>query len=329
MLLLLLSCSPKVQTIALPAVASCRSQVLTQTLPGLWVQDVEVLEGQIPVRVRHGEIDLRLQASERNRDSVLLEYSAGPFHVRRRARIQVPRTPLPVLLPPEPPSWRLRFEGAQLGREALAKSNILGTEKEVELLLEVCPEHIPCRTLVPKGVLWGSAPALAEPGFRIRDEDLLFKQRLTPKASARIQPGPNTLVLGDSTASVNVQTTPHPTLDPEPLALEKPVKGLLSRQSSYPHAYLLHLDQSQSVTLAISGSQGGLDLGLHHCDGTPLQSVRNSERNSAVMQVRLDAGDWLIRAGLPEVGVVQNHYELLATTDSQELEDFVRGQGSN
>ena len=83
------------------------------------------------------------------------------------------------------------------------------------------------------------------------------------------------------------------------------------------------------MTLAISGSQGGLDLGLHHCDGTPLQSVRNSERNSAVMQVRLDAGDWLIRAGLPEVGVVQNHYELLATTDSQELEDFVRGQGSN
>ena len=329
MLLLLLSCSPKVQTIALSPVASCRSQVLPQTLPGLWVQDVEVLEGEIPVRVLHKQIELRLQPTERKQDSVLVEYSAGPFHVRRRARIQVPRTPLPKLLPPEPPSWRLRFEGAQLGSQALAKSNLLGTEQEVELLLEVCPEHIPCLTLVPNGELWGSAPSLSEPSFRIRDEDLLFKQRLTPKAAARLQPGPNTLVLGDSTAQVHVQATAHPTLDPDPLVLGQPVKGVLSRQKGYPHAYILHLDEPQSVTLAISGSQHGLDLGLHRCDGTPVQSVRNVERRAAVMQLRLDAGDWLIRAGLPETGVIQNHYALLATTSSQELEDFVRGQGSN
>lgn len=329
MLLLLLSCSPKVQTIALPAVAACRTEVLTQALPGLWVQNVQVLEGQIPVRVRHATVDLRLLASERNQDSVLLEYNAGPFQVRRRARIQVPRIPQPMLLPAEPPSWRLRFEGAQLGSQAMAKSNILGTEQEVELLLEVCPEHESCATLPPKSSLWGSAPTLAEPTFRLRDEDLLFNQRLTPKAAARIRPGPNTLVLGDSTAQLHVQAIPHPTQIPEPLLLDQAVQGVVSRQESYPHAYVLHLDQPQFLSLAISGSQDTLTLGLHHCDGTPMQSARNSDRRTAVMQLSLEAGDWLIRAGLPQTGVVQEHYELLATTDSQALEHFVRGQGSN
>jgi hypothetical protein len=328
-LLLLLSCSPKVQTIALPAVAACRTDVLTQALPGLWVKDVHVLEGEIPVRVRHSEIDLQLEASTRNQDSVLLEYSAGPFQVRRRARIQVPRSPRPMLLPAEPPSWRLRFEGAQLGIQAMNKSNILGMERDVELLLEICPDQGPCQTLSPKSSLWGSAPALAEPTFRLRDQDLFSKQRLTPKADARIQPGPNTLVLGDSTAQLKVQAIPHPTQAPEPLLLDQPVQGMLSRQGNYPHAYVLHLDKPQSLSLATTGAQDNLTLGLHHCDGTLIQSVRNEERRSAVIRVSLEPGDWLIRAGLPRTGVVQENYELLATTDSQALEDFVRGKGSN
>ena len=329
MLLLLLSCSPNMQTIALPAVAACRTEVLTQALPGLWVQNVRILEGQIPVRVRRSHLELRLEASDRKQDSVLLEYSAGPFQVRRRARLKVPRSPHPMLLPAEAPSWRLGFESADLSSTALAKSNRLGLEQQVELLLEICPEHSSCETLSPKSSFWGSAPALAQPNFRLLDQDPLFKQRLTPKTTARLETGLNTLTLGDSTAQLQVQAIAHPTQAPDPLLLDQAITGILSRQDSYPHAYVLHIDQPGSVSLAITGSQGNLSLGLHSCDGTPMQSVRNDKRESAVMQVNLDAGDWLIRAGLPQTGIIEEHYELLATTDSQELEHFVRGQGSN
>lgn len=329
MLLLLLSCSPNTQTIALPAVAACRTEVLTQALPGLWVQDVTVLEGQLPVRVRRSHVELRLRSSDREQDSVLLEYRAGPFQVRRRALLKVPRSPHPLLLPAEAPSWRLGFEGAELSSTALAKSNRLGLENEVELLLEICPEQRSCKSLSPKNSFWGSAPALAQPSFRLLDQDPLFKQRLTPKTTERLEPGLNTLTLGDSTAQLQVQAISHPTQAPQPLLLDQVIDGVLSRQTSYPHAYVLHLDQPRLLSLAITGSQGSLSLGLHRCDGTLMQSARNDTHQSAVMQVNLDPGDWLIRAGLPQTGILEAHYELLATIDSQELEHFVREQGPN
>ncbi len=329
MFFLLLACTPAVHTVKLPPVASCRSKVLHQALPGVMVHDVKVLEGEIPIRPRGDAVDLWLQSTERAQESVLVEYSAGPFATRRRARIQVPRTPQPLLLPPEPNSWRLRFEGANLGDQALSRSDLLGMEKDVELLLQVCGSEGGCRSLSPNSSLWASADAVRTPTLRLRDKDVVFEQRLTPKVQATLQPGPNTVVLADSSAELRVESVAHPAQSPAPLRLDTPVRESLDRASSYPHAYTLHLDRPQTVNLALAGPPGQLVLDLHYCDGTPYRSATNAEMGVAVLQTTLEPGDWLIRAGLPAFGVGQSSYELLATSDSQSVENFVRGRGSN
>lgn len=329
MFLLLLACTPAVHTVKLPPVASCRSKVLHQALPGVLVQDVKVLEGEIPIRPREDAVDLWLQSTERAQESVLVEYSAGPFSTRRRARIQIPRPPQPLLLPPEPNSWRLRFEGASLGEQALSRSDLLGLEKEVELLLQVCGDGGGCRSLAPNSSVWASADAVRSPSLRLRDKDLVFEQRLTPKVQATLQPGPNSVVLGDSTAELRVESVAHPSQSPEPLSLDAPLRQSLDRATSYPHAFVLHLDRPQRVNLALAGPKGQLTLDLHHCDGSPYRSASNAEKGVAVLQTTLEPGDWLIRAGLPAFGVGQSSYELLATSDSQSFENFVRGRGSD
>ncbi|MED5369585.1 MAG: hypothetical protein VX899_01100 [Myxococcota bacterium] len=328
MLLLLLGCALQRQgELTLPSTPACLNTQVSATLPDLDVRELEVLEGDIPARHQGRELQLRLPAQEPGLSSVLVRYRAGPLGIWQRMRVSVPRSDAPVELAAEAPNWRILFTDASLSPQARKRANVLGFEGEIELRLELCVQAGVCTQMPTGSAAWAPRPLAQDSSVRLRDQDLVVRQKLTSKTDVALGPGARTLNVDDSELRLQIQEFSAVPDAPSPLPLDTWTRSRVRFDGPYPDAWLVELPRAGTLKVALFSPEGGTTLDLHRCDGAPHAGSEDPLHSLRTLNLPLDQGQWLLRVGLAPLETPAATYQLFATTDPAAFQAALEEKG--